>query len=153
MLGARHFKVDPVRIVHETIEGETILIDLETGTYYSLRGSGAEIWGLLISGMTETDVVGEMQRRYRSDVEAVAGTTEQLIEELLRESLLELADLGSEPVPAPPGPEAMQRSFEPPTLVSYTDMRYFLQLDPIHEVHDGGWPHAPAAEAHGARSA
>jgi len=150
MLGARQFEVDPVRIVHETIEGETILIDLETGIYYSLRGSGAEIWNLLIAGITEAEVVAEMQRRYGSEVEAVAATTEQLIEDLLAENLLELAEPGTEPVSAPPRPESANGLFEPPTLERYTDMEYFLLLDPIHEVHAGGWPQAAAPAAGGA---
>jgi hypothetical protein len=42
-------------------------------------------------------------------------------------------------------------SFEPPTLEHYTDMEYFLLLDPIHEVDESGWPHAPAAGAGDAR--
>src|SRR5438270_869701 len=31
------FRVNSPNVIHETIEGEVILIDLKTGTYYSLR--------------------------------------------------------------------------------------------------------------------
>ena len=33
--------------MHETMDGETILIHLETGAYYSLDGAGADTWELL----------------------------------------------------------------------------------------------------------
>ena len=39
--------VNSPHVVHETIDGETIIIHLGTGTYYSLDGVGADIWALL----------------------------------------------------------------------------------------------------------
>jgi hypothetical protein len=44
-------------------------------------------------------------------------------------------DVGHQPHAAGRG------SFEPPTFETYTDMQYFLLLDPIHDVDAAGWPH------------
>ena len=38
-------------------------------------------------------------------------------------------------------PLAARGPFEPPTFETYTDMQYFLLLDPIHDVEAAGWPH------------
>ncbi len=146
MLRARQFTVDPRRVVHETIDGETILIDLETGTYFSLRGCGSQVWALLASGWSETDVVAEMQRRYTSAGEAVGAAVAETIVRLADEGLLE--DAGTE-IDSPAGDieteAATPGPYVPPVLERYTDMQYFLLLDPIHEVQDGGWPHAVPA--------
>jgi hypothetical protein len=59
MTAPRGFAVDPRRVVHETIDGETILIALETGVYYSLSGSGPEVWDLVLAGLPGVTVDGE----------------------------------------------------------------------------------------------
>ena len=39
-------------IVHETLDGEVVIINLKTGTYYSLQGPGAAVWEALVAGAT-----------------------------------------------------------------------------------------------------
>jgi hypothetical protein len=92
-----------------------------------------------------------MARRYGSDPQPVASLTADLIERLHSDGLLTEAEPDAvapslAPAPAP----AAATSFTPPLLESFTDMQHFLMLDPIHEVHDAGWPHAPAPTEDGA---
>jgi hypothetical protein len=146
MLRGRHFKVDPGRVVHETIDGETIVIDLETGTYYSLRGSGPEVWALVVAGWSEEKVIAELQRRHAENGETVPAATSALIDQLHEEGLLEECErdghLNVELLEgAQPG-----ESFAAPVFERFTDMEYFLMLDPIHEVEGSGWPHTSAAD-------
>lgn len=49
--------VNAPHVVHETIDGEAILIHLVTGTYYSLDGVGAELWGALAAGVDRDALV------------------------------------------------------------------------------------------------
>ena len=148
MLRARQFTVDARRVVHETIDGETILIDLETGTYFSLRGCGSQIWALLTAGWPETDVVAELQRRYPADAALVGPAAAGLIDQLAEAGLLQDADIDATPRTGPvaQAPEGVS-SYEPPVLERYNDMQYFLLLDPIHEVQEGGWPKAAPTES------
>jgi hypothetical protein len=139
MTNPHGYAVDPRRVVHETIDGETILIALETGVYYSLSGSGPEIWDLVVTGSPEDAVVAEMQRRHEHDSALVGEATRELIGELVREQLVvETTPNGNGHI-APTAPT--QGAFSPPVLKKYTDMEFFLQLDPIHEVDAAGWPH------------
>lgn len=142
MVDAKAFAVDPDRVVHETIDGEAILIDLETGVYHSLTGTGPEIWDLLLAGLTVEEVVGSIAARYRIEAAAVAPATQELVDSLCAAGVLTpTARNGAAPT-AEAGPAGA--SYEPPALRTYTDMEYFLLLDPVHDVERSGWPHPKA---------
>jgi hypothetical protein len=141
MPSSERFAVDPTRVVHETIDGESIVIHLETGAYYSLRDTAAEIFVMLDHGWSGEEVVDELARRYDAPPESLHGSVQEFMEALLREELVERRNGGPhperKPVPATPTGE-----FSAPELQKYTDMQYFLLLDPIHEVAASGWPNA-----------
>ena len=149
-----HFTVDPRKVVHETIDGETIVIHLETGTYYSLAGSGPEIWELLTGGMSAGDVIGHLEARYGADSAVIEETMGQLVRDLCAEELLERAGgNGAAPRTASPEPAEPGAVYEAPRLEKYTDMQYFLLLDPVHEVEEAGWPYAKEQAEAAERSA
>jgi hypothetical protein len=152
--GTERFAIDPRRVVHETIDGEAILIQLETGTYYSLRGCGPEIWTMIAGSWPADEVIAEMQRRYPADPDGVADATAALVADLVAEQLLTVAPAGANGHPiGSPMEEAPGEEFEAPELQKYTDMEYFLLLDPIHEVDQAGWPHErPDVAAQDARA-
>jgi hypothetical protein len=144
MTAAPSFAVDDRKVVHETIDGETILIHLESGTYYSLQGAGSEMWALLASGTSLQRAATVLRDRHPEDADRAEEDLGRLAAELVGEGLLAQAAPefgGAEPPDlGPPAP------FEPPALQRYTDMQYFLLLDPVHEVDaSAGWPE-PAAE-------
>ena len=130
-------------LVHETIDGETILIHLGTGKYYSLDGAGSEVWQWLAAGVA-ADAVRKMARaRYVGDPREVEAGIDGLIGDLLREGLLvEAPPNGSAPPPSLSGEKV---PFTVPALQVYTDMQEFMLVDPLHEVDEqAGWPHAHA---------
>jgi hypothetical protein len=143
------YHVDPGRVVHETLDGEVILIQLESGNYYSLRGAGADIWALLEVGATEREIVLELESRHHSDP-GIGDAVRTLLGELAAERLVE-----SEAAPAEVAPNGRARSgtsapagpFEPPVLEKYTDMRDYLLVDPLHDVDERGWPPSSANPA------
>ena len=134
--------IDPERVVHETIDGETLLIHLASGTYFSLRESGAEIWELLVArrlrraGRRRARRTPARRRRRRSSPRS--GASRRSWSTTTSWS----ADLGPPcPLRLRRGAAQRQAVFVPPVLEKYTDMQYFLMLDPIHEVDDAaGWP-------------
>jgi hypothetical protein len=139
------FSVNADRVVHETIDGETIIIQLETGTYYSLAGLGAEIWAMLAAGSSTDEVVEDLLQRYEGSREGLAAALSELVVELRREELLDDNPAGAAREARTNGSamsdsQATREPFESPALKKYTDMQYFLLLDPIHEVDGAGWP-------------
>ena len=130
-------------VVHETIDGETILIHLGTGTYYSLDGVGSEAWQLLATGRTLASLLALARDRYLGDPLEIELGLSGLVQELIREELLVENDVGERPDDC--GLPAGQVEFAVPVLQAYTDMQEFMLVDPLHEVDEvGGWPHASA---------
>lgn len=132
--------------MHETIDGETIVIDLSTGTYYSLRGTGSEIWNAIVTGASRQTIVETLEGSYVASPGEIASATEAFLSELEAEKLIAQgngAGPGAEPSPTP---SATRSAFEAPKLEKYEDMQDIILLDPVHMVDDQGWPHpAPAA--------
>lgn len=131
-------------VIAETVGGETTIVNLGTGHYFSLQGSGADIWAALERGVSPEGVVRELCARHVADDGRIEGAVADLVDELVLAELI-VAEEGEEE-PAPPGcPDGGARTpFVAPTLTTYTDMQDIILLDPVHEVDPSGWPHAAA---------
>ena len=124
--------VDAAHVVHETIDGEAILIHLGTGTYYSLDGVGAEVWESLANGASSELVLDAGRERYDGDPGEIQRGLAGLLEELFREGLLIEGEPRTE-VEVPELP-AGRVPFVAPVLHTYTDMQEFMLVDPLREV-------------------
>jgi hypothetical protein len=125
-------------IVHETVDRETIVIHLETGNYYSLTGSGAEIWALAHGADSAAAICAELAQRHARTEEELREQVESFVAELAREGLVDDGDPLTATLPAKRN--AAGGPWESPKLERYDDMRDFLLVDPIHEVDQTGWP-------------
>jgi hypothetical protein len=141
-----HYRTNAPQVMAETIGGETIIVNLASGHYFNLQGSGVEIW----EGITNGDSVSSLIARLEAEFEAPRGEIEtsvkQLLDDLVEEELI-VADEAAgndEPATSTPRPEAGRRPFDRPSLAKFTDMQDIILLDPVHEVDTRGWPHAPA---------
>ena len=76
------------QVMHETIEGETIIIDLSTGTYFSLRGSGPAIWNALVGGADTESVRASLERVYEGAPGEIEGALDAFLAQLEREGLI-----------------------------------------------------------------
>ena len=131
------YRVNSGDVVHETIEGEVIAIDLARGSYYNLAGSGPRIWSQLVQGASAASIAQGFDSEEPDLVEReVAG----LIDRLAAESLIQ-EHPGAEATGPPSTEDAIP--FEPPRFEKYTDMQDYFLLDPIHEVDASGWPNRP----------
>jgi hypothetical protein len=135
------YRVDPRKVAHETIDGEVIMIHLLIGTYYSLRGAGADIWESLASGRDRAETLTFLEQRYDGDPELIAQTVDDLVKQLEEEELVDAATDGAPAANGGPTTAVAERKpFEAPALEKYTDMQDFLLVDPIHETDETGWP-------------
>ena len=137
------FTVNPAKVVHETIEGEAIVIQLDSGFYYSLQGIGAEIWGLAADGRSPDEIARALEEGYEAERPVITREVQRLVAELVEAELLEPSDgvaaargLNRRPRDA----HMAARAFHAPVLTKYTDMQDFLLVDPIHQTSDAGWP-------------
>jgi len=140
------FAVNNPTVISETIEGETIIIHLGTGTYYSLEGTGADVWAALERSATAKEIAEQLEARYDVAGDSALSAVEAVLAEMASEELVRAAD--GEVVATEAVTSLHERGeFTPPKLAKYTDMQDIILLDPVHEVDERGWPHATAQGA------
>lgn len=141
----QRFKVNTPTVTHEIIDGEAVIINLDSGNYYSLVETGSLIWSLLERGASASEVQDLLQQGYQGNATDIDRGVQELLAQLQQENLIvpvdaapvvELTDL-QQILPAN-GHE--KPAFNPPQLNKYSDMQELLLLDPIHDVDDAGWP-------------
>ncbi|MBX3013276.1 MAG: PqqD family protein [Caldilineaceae bacterium] len=136
-----NYRINTPRIVHEMLDDETIIIDFETGTYYSLRDTANQIWLLLGEGYATPAIVNHIMAQYSGEQEEIEAAIRQFIGQLAQgEVVVATAEAQTLPPLAPMASKSV--AFVPPVLEEYTDIQDLLLLDPIHEVDKSGWPAA-----------
>jgi Coenzyme PQQ synthesis protein D (PqqD) len=137
----------PLRVasanVHSKAFGdEVVVLDMQSGTYFSLRGSAVDAWEMIERNASGARIAEALQARYDAPAAEVATAVGGLLDELAEAGLI-VADGSVEPRGGL-GEAAESGPYVPPQLERFTDMQELLLLDPIHEVDDTGWPHTPA---------
>jgi hypothetical protein len=137
------FRVNQPAVIHQTIEGETVIIHLERGLYYSLDATGAEVWQRLAAGRSTAEVSDGIAARHPAERDAVAPAVASLVDRLVGEELIVPLDVAAAPSDAAvevADPEPARGPFRPPRLERFDDLQDLLLLDPIHAVDETGWP-------------
>jgi hypothetical protein len=136
------YSINAPDVIAETIDGETMLVNLATGSYYNLEGSGADVWSRLMDGATPRLISEELAARFEGDPAEIEAAVARLVDELRAEQIVVESAGGDSQAAAPAQPDAGERRpFVPPKLAKFTDMQDIILLDPVHEVDARGWPH------------
>jgi hypothetical protein len=136
------YRVNRPKVVYEVFEDETVLINLDSGSYYSFSGSGALIWDCIIRGDSVGSVIENLQERF-CGMDGIGPAVEDFMRELVQENLVvEASSRADKNVKQEKKESARLAQFERPVLQKYSDMQDLLLLDPIHEVDETGWPSA-----------
>jgi len=140
----QRFRVNTPTVTHETIDGEAVIINLDSGNYYSLVEVGSFIWSLIEQGASASEVQNVILQTYQGDAQDVDRGVQELLAQLQQENLIVPVDAAAEafdPGQVMPSNNGHEKpSFNPPLLHKYSDMQELLLLDPIHDVDDAGWP-------------
>jgi hypothetical protein len=127
-------------ILHETIDHETIIVNLDIGTYYSLNPAATSVWQGLDDGASIEQIVRGLTEQSGAPIDEVDQSVRVFLEQLIQEELITGREGSTEGAGVVPWPDGA--SFEAPVLSRYTDMEELLLLDPVHDVGVGGWPQA-----------
>lgn len=133
-------KVNDEKIVSQEVDDEVIIINVETGTYYSLREVGLSVWHGLESEPTPRQLIDWLGRRYEVSTEELTASVNALLEELKKEEIVILKSGESSAQELPQGQPEKPQPFTTPELEKFTNMSDLLLLDPIHDVNEQGWP-------------
>lgn len=140
--GGRHV-INEKSIVFDVLDGEVVIVNLDSGAYYILEGTASTIWQLIAAGTPEPHIVDALMRLHAGERPVAESSTAAFLAQLIEESLLVPADAAPDPV-ARPFDENLAvekgRPFVPPVMYRYTDMQALIQMDPIREYDETGWP-------------
>lgn len=140
----RGLRINSPQVIHESIDGEVIIIDLGTGTYFSAKDSAAEVWEAIhrSPGVSAESVAAAVATAYDLPAEAIAGDVHDFVSELLSEGVVVLADdqAGDAATGSIERSGTSSAPFAPPKLEKYTDMQDLVLIDPVHQVDATGWP-------------
>jgi hypothetical protein len=126
-------------VVHELIEGEIIVINLDSGDYFSLTGLAAELWQLMLEPAPLSSLVQLVAAQPEASPEAAGYTAATFVRHLLEHGLILVDQASALPQPLPPSglPASLAAVVE---LQRFSDVAELLKLDPVHEVDEVGWP-------------
>ena len=137
-MGEKILRIKRDGLIHDTVSGEAIVLNLDSGTYYSMTETAAEIWGLLGSDLSLAQLTELLEHHY-AKIPTLREDLGGFIDKLLEEGLVyEDGDAGS----AIPGTFSRAEDWRKPELVAFDDLQDLLTIDPIHDVDDSGWPNA-----------
>lgn len=137
---------DP-QVISETVGGETIIVNLASGHYFTLQGTAVDIWEALLRGEPTQSIVAGLSARYAAREGEIAEAVDTLISEFTAAELVTVAEINGHAPVAPVADASAAEGlpeFEHPSFTTFTDMQDIILLDPVHEVDARGWPHASA---------
>ena len=116
-------------IAFESFGEETVLIDIEKGLYFSLRGSAAAMWSALqTQTLSEQGLLGMFGQRSAEEHQS------------LLEALHDLVEHGLILPSTAPAIEVSGLAFAHPSVEVFSDLAELITIDPVHDVQAAGWP-------------
>lgn len=126
--------VNTARVAHEDMGEEIIAIDIDTGAYFSLRGTAAVAWRAIAAGVDQAALGASFAARGAADEATIRAAIDDFADRLVADHLVLR---GEGPAVAPAVPSG---AFTPPVYEKFADHRDLLTIDPIHDVLESGWP-------------
>ena len=143
-----YFSIAP-QVVSEQYDSEAIVINLDSGTYYSLNADSSRLWALIGQHESAQAIVQAFNPNPISASDEVAKSVHDFLTRLSQEKLIvteKSSDLffGGETLTEISGSDTLGTvpSFG---MQIFTDMQDLLLMDPIHDVEAEGWPVARQA--------
>ena len=136
-------EVDRSRIIFEQFDNETVLVNTESGVFYSLNPTATAVLKLIEEGCPPDQLTAVLFPGNSAPPQA-APAIHSFLQQLAAESILRDRSASNPiaPIPTPdPALFSAASAFLPPLLERFDYMASLMQLDPIHEVDPTfGWP-------------
>lgn len=130
------YAIQENHISHNRFDDEVIVVNLATGSYFSLHGAATEIWTLLQKGPASAEslaVAFGVDKNAASEIDA-------FLQQLREQDLISAGD-------APAYVGVATHPYATPVLEMFDELRELLLADIIHDTDEAGWPHlAPRAK-------
>lgn len=129
-------KIDSPEVVHETLDGEVVVVNFKNGRYYSLESVGSTVWACIERGLDSEGIIAQVAANYEGDAAEISSNINQFIADLLKEGLViptDNAPAAANSDTRAPYTDTPKKEFRPATLIKYDDMEGLLLLDVAHD--------------------
>ncbi len=136
------YKPNDAEVASKVMDGEAILINLSSGTYYSMDKTASFIWSLISLEYDSEEIINKVNEIYSVNKDDIKKDIESLIDNLLNEKIIIPSDAASRSGDFNELPE--NTVYEKPELKIYNDMKDLLALDPpMPRLDDIPWQNNP----------
>ena len=134
------FTINAPDVVSEDFSGQTVILNLSDGRYFSLGGIASPVWNLLLAGQTPQAICDSLGASRPELVDEAGRFVDRLLE-------LNLVRLDQDDATAPTVAITESWAGESPQIEVFDDLAELIFADPIHDVdQQAGWP-APPSES------
>lgn len=139
MLENVRYSLSDKNIISDVFGEEVVLVNLQSGVYYSLRGSAAQIWIRLSNQYSAPEIIKDLLKVYQvTELDLVSDICE-FVAQLVELKIIKLAsDTTCKPIEFIAS--SMLINYTSPVVETFSDMQEILLLDPVHDVDKAGWP-------------
>lgn len=125
----------------ERLDGETILINFETGQYFSFQNTAADVLWLVHAGVDRAHWPTALQAAFAGLVwdDDIDGQVQQFLAGLAEVGVVEATEGSGGPVQELPDDYA-RAQWSAPSVYANDDLADLLVIDPIHDTSEDGWP-------------
>jgi hypothetical protein len=136
------FECNAPDVVFENFGDEVIVLNLQSGNYYSLDPVGMLYWEYLSQGVHPSEIAAHVRSRYAGAAEAsIDHDLEAFLLELETEGLVRPSRTRRALAEATAASTILPPQYSRPVLSKFEDVAEMLLLDPVHDVSEVGWPH------------
>jgi hypothetical protein len=89
--GARVVRRDQV-VANDLADDETVMLDIEQGTYFGVRGAGKKIWDRLAQPITQEALVASLLPEYDVDEATCRSDVAAFVSDLADHGLVDVSD-------------------------------------------------------------
>lgn len=134
--GSVRFAVTSPNTVADEFDGEVVIVNLLTGTYFSTTGTAALVWRLVMAHASIDEIVQALGTLKGSLDHDVSADVYAFLRQLDEGGLIVRAGVSEMTTPQVDAALA----YTAPALEVYSDLQDILLLDPVHDVNAEGWP-------------
>lgn len=80
----------PDDVLSRELDGEAVLLDLRSGKYFGLNGTGARIWTCMKDGLRKAQIVERLVASFEVDADRARADVEAFIDSLVERGLIKV---------------------------------------------------------------
>lgn len=134
------YTINESKAISETIDGETIIVNLDTGFYYSVNETATIIWNKLQENNSLKNISHFFLNHYDVEKDTLEKYMTETISVFLKDELIVESGPDSSPDNGGNPSNSIKEKFIIPKIERYDDMSRALRSDPVHDANEDGWP-------------